>query len=424
MQPDPREPTILAVTRIIEVDGSPADIPVKVEFHMNPSTKVVIRATGFGPGKWSFPAAEIRLDGYNPFRAIIGGQGGPNTDMEWWFIPAIQPVTVIEKQVPLAAVHCTVLNGPKISSIGTQEHADGSLGLITINPTPITADGWLIEIRFQGDIRDQGKTFNREQVVGVTHSVRIIRKDRTSFEVDEVMPLLEALRWFLSFTRGAFCGMANVKGQDQVGACVFAEWGTLRPQPGSVWASWHPGIPREEMLSETFPKFWEMYTHSCKQRDKLTWALTWYLDSNTSSIHAGIVLTQMALEKLLSTMPEIKPNSIRTQLRKACCRKAVSKDIPEQFESLQEMANENNWADAVDALVKTRNALIHADSKGLLDYQDRKTGHASLTALSEIHMFGQWLFEVLLLKQLDYRGQFRNRMTRRLESFSGHNDSP
>ncbi|MDE2730444.1 MAG: hypothetical protein OXI38_03490 [Bacteroidota bacterium] len=132
----------------------------------------------------------------------------------------------------------------------------------------------------------------------------------------------------------------------------------------------------------------------------------------------------MALEKLLSTMPEIKPNSIRTQLRKACCRKAVSKDIPEQFESLQEMANENNWADAVDALVKTRNALIHADSKGLLDYQDRKTGHASLTALSEIHMFGQWLFEVLLLKQLDYRGQFRNRMTRRLESFSGHNDSP
>lgn len=135
-------------------------------------------------------------------------------------------------------------------------------------------------------------------------------------------------------------------------------------------------------------------------------AIDWYLISNESAVHVGIILTQAALERLASqVLCRSKERGENTGEFIRCAFQELNLDtqIPDCCNELKDFQQTHNCEDGLHALVKLRNDLIHANVKHHPDVFP--------PTYLEAWNLGQWFIEMLLLKIIKYQGKCYNRLS-------------
>ena len=266
----------------------------------------------------------------------------------------------------------------------------------------LEASPWVIEVKSFKNTRETIERLRAHGGYGLTHEGSVRRSDWKSFSVNQVSPLLELLRLFLSFARGANCGLTLVVGVNDKGQRVWETWSASRPSPWSGERSWFDhkhGMTLAELFPGFYGRLWKASGHH-----PLTMALQWYLLSNeTRSLEGSIVLTQAALERLSQELVEAKGNRKEgVWIADALNEAGIPVMIPSELQKLKELANSMTFQHGPHTLVMMRNNLIHSQMKfatlpGDIYFQARE--------------LGLWYVELLLLRIFDYRGNYGNRLS-------------
>ena len=281
-----------------------------------------------------------------------------------------------------------------------------------------THDGWFVEVREIPDLMEKEKVLNRENGYAITHTGFAKRCDGSTFSVEDADRILENLHTFLSFSRGAACGLVHVKVDVADGRNTTLRWGTNYTAPWMCGGStWLPFLTqRGHSLRQLFPRFSEL---SSKWKEDAISIIDWYLSGNTSgSVSSGIVSTQAALELLSHKMLQHQKRmdkrtteGIEGMLRKMLEEKGIDISIPKSCEHLTKWSKSEEtrkscgakgMLDGPAAIVKIRNDLVHAD---------RQFRHTSLEVQIEALCLVLWYTEVILLKECGYSGPYKNRLT-------------
>lgn len=220
----------------------------------------------------------------------------------------------------------------------------------------------------------------------------------------EVECLLEALRLFLSFARGAFCSLTFQAGVDRDGNHVWEQWGAHTTAPWSYTPSWFDTM-NGQILAEVFPGFWRC-TNDPKWNETVRTALYWYLRSNPhgrgAGVDGGLILTQAALERLSYVELGHHPGRPSDLIRRALSTMRIPTNIPRSCRELRAVARSTGWQDGPRALTETRNDLIHPK---------QKHGTALSASYYEAWNLGQRYVELMLLRLFRHKGVHANRLT-------------
>ena len=267
----------------------------------------------------------------------------------------------------------------------------------------LEASPWVIELRSLKNTRETIKRLRSDGGYGLTHEGSIRRSDGKPFSTKQIVPLLDLLRLFLSFARGAYCGLTLVAGYNENGHRVWEKWSTSHASPWSGYRSWFD-TEHGLMLTELFPGFWNELMKTPRHHP-IRLVLHWYLLSNeTHSLEGGIVLAQAALERLSQEMVGKKGKKRKEGVWIADALKTAG--IPTQIRSrlrnLKRFMARRNFAHGPHTLVEVRNDLVHSDMK---------RGISSGRIYAQARELGLWYVELMLLKKLGYAGKYGNRLT-------------
>ena len=318
------------------------------------------------------------------------------------FTLADQLVTAIEPGNCMKEIQFGLLNFPGFLGEEYLLPESSKSGYQRRDVVKLEASSWVIEVRSFKNTRQTIRRLRADGGYGLTHEGSIRHSDGKSFSVEQASSLLEVLRLFLSFARGANCGLTVVVGLNDRGKRVWETWSASRPSPWSGQRSWFDH-EHGMTLAELFPRFYSRRWNA-PGHHPLTMALHWYLLSNETRILEGsIVLTQAALERLSQELVEAKGDRkegawIADALKDA----GIPVMIPSELQKLKEFVNSMKFQHGPHTLVTIRNDLIHSKMK--LE-----------TLRCEIYFqareLGLWYVELMLLRIFGYKGKYGNRLT-------------
>lgn len=283
-----------------------------------------------------------------------------------------------------------------------------------IEHVDLTCDEWKVELKSLLATSDNIKALKADGGYRLTHIGDIEKADGTSFSGKDADQWLQALRYFLSFSKGGWCEPICAVGFDASGNRVWESWSSPRTPWHSPlsWFDPHNG----SQLATLFPGFMKRWRND-DWREALHEVIYWYLNANHSSrgIDAGIILTQAAIERLsyefsvkdrrLLTVKGFKDLWASDKFRLLFSSLNIPLDIPAKTSELQRLAANSNikWIDAPHALSEIRNSLVHPEHK--------RRGQVD-SAYFETWNLGLWYLEMGILAICGYSGTYGNRITK------------
>ena len=397
---EPNQPITLVETHIVDIDGQPVNVPVNVVFQLFPYPRVVIELEQL---------SRVVLQ-KEPFKVSM--HNGAQLDAVWLYPPTFKgggsltaarlPADVLDKKVPLKSVRFGILNFPWFS--GRQDRlTEAQTGSTQTPHVKLEASGWCVEITGVVGMDDVLKELDRDRGYGFTYDGVITRMDGATFSVEEIDSLLETLRMFLSFVRGKYCSLALVEGEDELGERTWVRWGAHHVESWKTGRAWMLKNQGGNIMAELFPKFVSLFESRDQPGKTLARAIDWYLESNESAPHVGLILTEAALELLsydvLGRPRRTGNESIRKYVENALRELKLESNVPQECNELWKL---KNWGSGPHAITKIRNDLVHPR-------QD--LGEISFYVHHEAWTLGQWYVEMILLKELCYQGKYWNRLS-------------
>ncbi len=407
---DANHPIPLEKACITNIEGQSVRTPVRVILQLLPRPRLAIEFDNF---------SEVR-DHMFKETCSISFENGRKVEMRFIrvthtatihgaFSPVEQPCTILDRGSPLQSVQFSILNFPEFRGMQDQYiELNGERQLCGI--AQLVAMPWSITITATPNLSKKLGTLKKDGGYALTHTGIIERSDGRTFSVEDVENLLSGLRLFLSFVRGASCGLTCIEGRDHKGERSWVKWGSTYTMPWRyVNSCADDGRTRWQILSEAFPGFWGLFGQQAVVLNQpISLALYWYLCANESnSVSPGIILTQAALERLAH---EIAGKKVRSDFAGVWIGKALKAEnidlrIPISCQALEALRRRENVADGPEMLTRLRNDLVHAKMKI----------NVSTEEYIEARNMGQWYVELLLLKLFDYSSSYTNRLTRQNE---------
>lgn len=290
----------------------------------------------------------------------------------------------------------------------------------TIQTVVLHHDGWQIRIVVVPDSGDRYRQLKATGGYAFTHVGQLTRVDKSAFSVEHAKAILEPLRLFLSFARGATCALPIQWGRGEDDEIVWRRFQSPRVDP---WQRSHlswigEGLHTGEFLAELFDPF--CGTHKDPRlREPLVAALHWYRHCNTrsSGLEGSLVLGMAALE-LLGALIVVERNGTSTakrydalpafkKLQELLSALKLQADIPQKYEALARFVQRNGYPDLCQGLADLRNGFVHAreERRRMVFGSDGKAATPGALELS------LWYQELALLRLLEYRGSYFNRTT-------------
>ena len=171
----------------------------------------------------------------------------------------------------------------------------------TIQTVALNHDGWqfrIVAVPGSGDRREQLKATGG---YAFTHVGQLTRVDDSAFSVEQAKDILESLRQFLWFARGAACALPIHWGRGEDDEIVWRRFQSpiVDPWPRSHLAWMGKGLHTGEILAALFDPFCGIHKDR-KLREPLGVALHWYRHCNTQSSgpEGSLVLGMAALDLL------------------------------------------------------------------------------------------------------------------------------
>ena len=186
--------------------------------------------------------------------------------------------------------------------------------------------------------------------------------------------------------------------------------------------SWTP-VHSIKGFNDIFRKLSELWKNE-DDKNFLTSAIHWYIEANNNSgfFEGAIIMAQTALELIYNWLiiekkglilgKDAESISAANKIRLLISHLNISNKAPKSFDKLQKyIDNNNDIADAPDAIVQIRNAVIHSqlEKRKKITKLDHQTKNEAL----ELSI---WYIELSMLNILEYKGIYNNRCSR--ESFS------
>ena len=416
MQYEANKNIALGETRIkFDVNGQCVDRPAKAILRMLPSPRLVIKCDldlhNSDVGLADFQQGYVTATIHDYKTEFTVGQftfplGPDNFRADMSLLPKREPISVHHTGDSLACVDFGVLNFPKF--VGEQFRIAGANGKSRhrVDYVQFHAAPWDIEITAASNLSEAKKELDATGGYGITHLGTIKRTDGADFSAVDVERTLHGLSLFLSFARGAYCGLTLVKGKSRNGQVAWERWGTDRVTTWFDPPSWFD-LNHSHLLANVFPGFWRRYQ---EREEELRTVITLYLDSNLGRSHGvgldgGLILTQAALERLAHGVGGKKSDKriARALVKNGVAEKALC-ILPDSCPELAQLATEHGWKHGPHALVEVRNEVVHPS---------RKYGRLSSRAYYEAWNLGQWYLELMLLSRFEARGELGNRLTQK-----------
>ena len=278
-------------------------------------------------------------------------------------------------------------------------------------------DGWHVSLVALPESLDRYRHLKATGGYSFTHIGQLTRIDDSAFSVQQAEKILESLRVFLSFARGAACGLPIRWGRGIDGEIVWRQFGSpivdRWRQPHSWFDERHG-----DLLKELFDAFCQVHNDQ-RLRESLVRALHWYRHCNTNSSgkEGSLVLGMAALDLLSALIVVGRCRSMSAQehdrlgaakkLRALLKALDVPADIPSRYAVLTAFAEKNGKSDSCEALAKLRHGFVHANEKR----RNVVSGSDGKAAASDAWQLSLWYQELALLRLLRHRGSYRNRTT-------------
>ncbi len=321
-------------------------------------------------------------------------------------VASVEPSTVLATRKKLRRVNFAILNFPEFFGGHDVALEDDDGGVCRLGATEIVTEDWQASVTSLPNLKDLVQSLKLEGGYSVTHVGSVHRADLRLFTVEEVSNLLEGLRLYLSFARGAFCSLTLQEGFDQNGDKAWEQWGSNSVAPWGYNPSWFDRM-NGSLLGEIFPGFWAMLNDPAWE-DAIRTALYWYLRSNSPGsgpgIDGGLILTQAALERLSFSQLSRTHSPVSRQITAALESMSIPTNIPRSCRSLRTLARNHRWQNGPHAISEVRNELVHPRDK---------YGREISSAYYEAWNLGQRYIELMLLRLFGHRGLHANRLTQR-----------
>lgn len=296
---------------------------------------------------------------------------------------------------------------------------DSDGGRMWAGRLPLQSNEWKVTIDENMNCRELVKSLKNEGGFGLTHTGSAERADGKPFEAEQADSLLNALFYFLSFTRGFWCGPVLSVGQLN-GKNVWYQW--KLPKTLTPWSSvklWFPYDDKQGIgkVSKAFSGFMEKWGDAL-WGDPIKLAVHWYVESNLNAggVEGSIILAQAALE-MLGWVYLVEDKSTRAfsstkfdglsasgRIRWLLDKLQIPVDIPRSLNELTGQAASLGASDGPDVFVKLRNAIVHPKrTKRNLFLQ------VSTQTRVEAWQLGLWYLELSLLHLLGYNGVYYDR---------------
>ena len=405
--PKANQPIILAETQIVDIDGQFVQTPVRAVLRLSPQLGLNFESDDLPPLIFKKERFWILLENGVPIEVCVSSYN-LGTRIKGTLVPITQPCLVMDTKRLLRSVEFSILNFPQF--FGQQDlWIEVNRKIERRGAARLQAGPWIVKVTAVPDLDEVRKALKTDGGCAVTHTGLITRSEGRTFCVKDVSDLLSGLRAFLSFARGASCGIANVEGKDRSGEQSWVKWGSQHVRAGDNARSWLTTGEGGDVLVKVFRGFWQLFTKDEAWQETIARSIDWYLNSNESAMHVGVILTQAALERLSCrilerTRQEREPAG--EFIRVALKHLNLEAQIPPGCLELEKLRQDNNWDNGPHTLVEIRNDLVHPKNK---------YGSISLPTNYEAWNLGQWYIELMLLKLFDYQGSYRNRLTQELE---------
>jgi hypothetical protein len=283
------------------------------------------------------------------------------------------------------------------------------------------ADGWKITLEAMSNPSEREKLLKHCSGYAFTHVGRMERDDASPFDVQQASNLLDALFAFLSFARGQWSPALLPVGLDGEGKQIWQRWDARQTSNWQYRPSWFSGKALPKCVTETFPGFMRLWNDPDWNKT-LRVAIHWYIVSNAQvgAIEGTIVLQQLAFEVLAARLFEERclfttftkkkfknlcvSEKIKTLLTEATVPLAIPATLIHLSASAQ--AQTEIWTDGPTALTRLRNCITHPTGT------NRQTlDRVSDLARAEACSLAVWYLELMLLRRMDYKGYYFNRIT-------------
>ena len=309
------------------------------------------------------------------------------------------PFTVTRRDTKIKSISFSVINFPKFFG-----RDDSWIDSVRVGATTLAHKNLQVSLTQVVSLCDHEKLLKETDGYGVTHTGVIEYRDGVALSVEEAEGVLRGLRAFLSFARGAGCGLTLVKATRSDGGQTFFEWGSAHTDPWSRGDdTWLPTIvDGGENLSQAFFGFWSL-CNDPNWKDVLFRTIDLYVNSKTAPFHVGIILIQAALESLCYKIIGAKKEDSTGQfLSKSIQKIGLCTSIPSSCKHLDMFFRNCSRVgdDGPKAITEIRNDLVHA----------KQTYQVNAEVQMDALRLGHWYIETILLKQFGYHGRYRNRL--------------
>ena len=390
---------------ITSVDGQATSIPARVVHRLWPQQLLVVESDELPSrvldGKThEFSMKECTL----PIRMRLLSHSIPQRDgIKGAMAPDTLPELVADSNTALQSVRFDVFNFSAFYG-SADRYVQDDKAYRRVGVSLIEADPWLAEITAKPRLDEIMENLEATRRIAATHTVCIKRMDDAVFRVGDVSGVVNALRTFLSFARGAGCGLGAVEGRAPDGKGVWVRWGMEQVMPWRDDRSWLLKSRGGDVLAELFPRWLRLFKHT-KMNVAIRHAVDWYIHSNSAAAaHVGIIVTQAALEVLSSQAPASRAANAIARLRSALSTSGIPVDLPSHFHELIQLSKQRGWPDGPRMVVQIRNSLVHHDNAHVQEIR------GSMLAYVQAGDLGQWYVEMLLLRKLGYKGYYSSRI--------------
>ena len=164
--------------------------------------------------------------------------------------------------------------------------------------TTLSYDGWLVNLVAVSDADETYKKLKDNGGYAFTHVGQLTRMDGATFAARQAERILDSVTEFLSFARGAACGLPIRWGPCATGEIVWRHFISPIVDGWKTPISWFDR-KHGELLHELFDPFCRLHNDT-EHRDALLLALHWYRHCNiqSSGLEGSIVLGMAALDLL------------------------------------------------------------------------------------------------------------------------------
>lgn len=242
---------------------------------------------------------------------------------------------------------------------------------------------------------------------------RLELKNRKKISYEQIQEKLEALSIFLTFVNGSTISPLFRYGF--IGNSVA--WKSSTPYINDSYSYVYSWVTNQE--NNGLPNLWKnfnMLWQNQNDQECIKIIINWYTiaNQNKALIEGSIVLIQNALELLFHWLIAEKYNymtstdadniSATSKIGFLLSHYNISPEIPEEFRGLTKYSKQNNITNGPEAFTRIRNCIVHPSRKKRKTLKELENN----SKVESLHL-GLWYVELILLKHLNFKGEYLNR---------------